>query len=437
MLKFLLFILLAPFKNRTIGFITLFIGLTLFFRYFELQPSGEKKELNIGPMTFHVNSVAIHRRVAKPIVESGSSDVQPAQPAAADPYNAFVSQPLEPAGTDDLSAPLLPDDNSFALAPLDPAPFDPAPIDPAPAPASAPAPAPSRPVRQTVSYGTTAPSAPKAESTTISFTPPAPVTRQEIRIGTVCLNRMSLMKFSDPVVQETLVRTAREFDLLAVQGFYDSDLQAIEQWVRALNADGGTFGYLAAYPPSFKQDKNYQAPYVAFIFNRRAVDADKNTLLVLECGTRMTCAPIAALFTARSTDKYPAFTFIAMNVWLDPAKAASEISVLNQTFPMLRDHIPGEDDIVILGDFGLNVNYSPEIVRNPQLKWVFTKPFLNYYNQSANSNILFYDNSCTEYRNDGGTFGVEKLTGLPASQIRSFIPTPPIWGAFSVREAKR
>ena len=152
MLKFLLFILLAPFKNRTIGFITLFIGLTLFFRYFELQPSGEKKELNIGPMTFHVNSVAIHRRVAKPIVESGS-DVQPAQPVAADPYNAFVSQPLDQPGTDDLSAPLLPDDNSFAIAPLEPAPLDPAPIDPAPASA------PSRPVRQTVSYGTTAPSA--------------------------------------------------------------------------------------------------------------------------------------------------------------------------------------------------------------------------------------------------------------------------------------
>ena len=443
MLKFLRFLLLAPFKNRIIGIITLFVVLTLFFRYFELQPSEEKKELHVGPMTFHVSPVTIQRRVvAKPVVESGSGDVQPTLPAS-DPSSAFVSQqPEMPAVADDLSLPgLLPDDSSLAVAPLDDQPYSSAPSAPAPpkaqTPASVPAPAKQQPVRQSVSYGTKTPPASQTGTNTLSFTPPAPVNRQEIRMGTVCLNRMNLMKFSDPVVQETLVRTAREFDLLAVQGFYDSDLQVIEQWINALNADGGTYSYLTAYPPEYKQDRNYQAPYVAFIYNRRAVDADRNTLLVLECGTRMTCAPIAALFTARSTDKYPAFTFIAMNVWIDPARAASELSVMTQTFSMLQDYIRGEDDIVILGDFGSNINYVPEIARNPKLRWTITNPVLNYYNQSVNSNILFYNNSCTEFQSRSGSFAVEKLTGLTGPQLRSFMPNQPVWSAFSVREAKR
>ena len=450
MLKILRFLLLAPFKNRIIGIITLFVVLTLFFRYFELQPSAEKKELNIGPMTFHVNPVSIQRRVvAKPIVESGSGseDVQPSLPASA-PSSAFVSQQSEmPTMDDDISLPGMPDDSSLAVAPLDDQPYSAAPSAPAPviapspsknasAPASVSAPATSQPVRQSVSYGTKTPPVSQTGSNTVSFTPPAPVNRQVIRMGTVCLNRMNLMKFSEPVVQETLVRTAQSFDLLAVQGFYDSDLQVIEQWVNALNADGGTYSYLTAYPPAYKQDKNYQAPYVAFIFNRRAVDADRSTLLILECGTRMTCAPIAALFTARSTDKYPAFTFIAMNVWIDPARAASEISVLTQTFPMLRDYIRGEDDIVILGDFGININFVPEIARNPKLSWTINKPVVNYFNKEVNSNIIFYDNSCTEFQNQSGSFSVEKLTGLTGAQLRSFMPNPPVWSAFSVREAK-
>lgn len=256
-------------------------------------------------------------------------------------------------------------------------------------------------------------------------------------MGTVCLNRMNLMKFSNPVIKETLVRTAREFDLLAVQGFYDSDLQVIEKWVNALNADGGTFSYLTAYPPSYKQDRNYQAPYVAFIYNRRAVDADRSTLLILECGTRMTCAPIAALFTARSTDKYPAFTFIAMNVWINPANAASELSVMTQTFSMLQDYIRGEDDIMVFGDFGSNINYVPSIARNPKLSWTINRPILNYYNKEVNSNILIYNNSCTEYQSRLGSLSVEKLTGLTPAQLREFMPNPPVWSAFSVREAKQ
>lgn len=446
MLKILRFLLLAPFKNRIIGIITLFVGLTLFFRYFELQPTGEKKELNIGPMTFHVNPFSIQRRevVAKPIIDSdgGTGDVQPSLPTLDDSSGAFVSQqPEMPTMNDDLSLPSLPDDSSLAVAPLDEHPYSAPSSAPASSiaqtPASVPAPGKSQPVRQSVSYGTKTPPASQTGSNSLSFTPPAPVNRQEIRMGTVCLNRMNLMKFSDPVIQETLVRTAREFDLLAVQGFYDSDLQVIEQWINALNADGGTYSYLTAYPPAYKQDRNYQAPYVAFIYNRRAVDADRSTLLILECGTRMTCAPIAALFTARSTDKYPAFTFIAMNVWIDPARAASELSVLTQTFSMLQEYIRGEDDIVILGDFGININYSSEIARNPKLSWTLTKPILNFYNQSVNSNILFYDGSCTEFQNKSGSFAVEKLTGLSAAQLRSFMPNPPVWSAFSVREAKR
>lgn len=440
MLKILRFLLLAPFKNRIIGIITLFVVLTLFFRYFELQPSAEKKELNIGPMTFHVSPVSIQRRVvAKPIVESGSGDVQPAL-TANDPSSAFVNQLEAPAIDDDFSLPGMPDDSSLAVAPLDDQPYSAAPSAPASSiaqtPSSVPAPVKSQPVRQSVSYGTKTPPVSQTGSNTVSFTPPAPVNRQVIRMGTVCLNRMNLMKFSDPVVQETLVRTAQSFDLLAVQGFYDSDLQVIEQWVNALNANGGTYSYLTAYPPSYKQDRNYQAPYVAFIFNRRAVDADRSTLLILECGTRMTCAPIAALFTARSTDKYPAFTFIAMNVWIDPARAASELSVLAQTFSMLQEYIRGEDDIVILGDFGININFVPEIARNPKLSWTINKPVANYYGKEVNSNILFYDNSCTEFQNQSGSFSVEKLTGLTGAQLRSFMPNPPVWSAFSVREAK-
>lgn len=425
MLKFLSFLLLAPFKNRTIGIILLFIGLTLFFRYFELQPSGEKKDINLGPVTLHVNSVGIKRRVAKPIVESNSV-AAPAQNASAGSSNSIVGQSLEQNDSSDvLAIPDMPDDNPYAVGPLDAGPIAPTPTKT------------QQPVRQSVSYGSKGESVSQKESKTVSFTPPPPVNRQEIRIGTVCLNRMNLMKFSDPVIQETLVRTAQEFDLLAVQGFYDSDLQVIEQWVKALNADGGTFSYLSAYPPEYKQDKNYQAPFVAFIFNRRAVDVDRNTLLILECGNRMTCSPIAALFTARSTDKYPAFTFIAMNVWIDPARAASEFSVLSQTFPMLREYIRGEDDIVVLGDFGLNVNVTPSIVRDPKLNWAIKQPILNYYSQNVNSNILFYDNSCTEFQNKYGSFAVEKLTGLTTTQLREFIPNPPVGGVFSVREAKR
>lgn len=442
MIKILLYLLLLPIKNRPIGLIALFIGLVLFFRYFDLQPSGEEKEITVGPVTFHVNPVELHRRVAKPIDGSANTTTDAIAPSSISQNQTAGYSNTETPGA--IILPTMPDDSSIGAAPsLDASTFDVGPIDSSPAPANAySASAPSTPAPTTPIHSS-APSqlalsrsgAPSA-AIPVSFAPPAPVNRQQIRIGTVCLNRMNLMKFSDPTIQETLVRMAREFDLLAVQGFYDSDLQVVDQWARALNADGGTYSYLAAYPPAFKQDKNYQAPFVAFIFNRRAVDADKNTLLVLESGTRMSCAPIAALFTARSTDKYPAFTFIAMNVWINPSRPQAELSVLSQTFSMLQDHISGEDDVVILGDFGINVNYTPEIVRNAKLSWAFTRPMLNYYNQNLNSNILFYNSSCTEFQSQAGTFAVDRLTSLPVETLRSFMPNPPVWGLFSVREAK-
>lgn len=378
MKQFLRFLLLLPFKNRIIGIALIFVILIIFFRYFELNPSGKKQDVNVGPVTLHLNEVEIKQRTAKPIV--------------------------------------------------------PTPTSSAPTTARANTPPPSPEAALPVSYTSTETVLPVLEShKQITMTPPTPIDRLQVRMGSVKLNKMDALKFSDPLVQETLVRTAREFDLLAVQGFDDFDLRVVKDWVSLLNSDGGAYAYLAAFPSY----KNKRAPFVAFIYNRRAVDADKNTLLVLESGNRMQCAPIAALFTARSADNRPAFTFIAMNVWLDSTYAYQELPILLQTFPLLSNYIKGEDDILIMGDFGLNLNFCSETARNPELRWVAERPFTNYLDQPLSANIVFYKNSCTEYQNQYGLFSVEALCGLSKKQLAPFMPNPPLWGTFSVREAGR
>ncbi len=371
MKQILFFLLVAPFKHRTLGFALLFVVLVIFFRYFELNPSGEKSDITVGPVTLHLNSLEIHRRTTAKPIDSQSDTIAPS-----------LSNPspiLVPAGVsnDATDIPGL------------------------------------------------------IEPPTVRFTPPSPIDRMQIRMGTVCLNKMDSLKFSDPAVQETLVATARQFDLLAVEGLNDFDTRVVKQWVELLNADGGTFAYLMAFPDF----KNTRSPFVAFIYNRRAVDADRNTLLVLDSGDRLACAPIAALFTARSTDNRPAFTFIAMNVYIDPDRYERELPVLMDTFPLLQDYIKGEDDVIIFGDFGTNINLYSGIVRNPDLRWVLDKPISNYQGQPLTENILFYKTGCTEYQNQFGTFSVDKLSALPESQLSGFMPNPPVWGTFSVSEA--
>lgn len=394
MLNLLLFLAMFPFKHRQLTVALLMIASITLFKYYELAPTGEKKDINVGPFAFSINMVQMQRRVAKPIQET----LQTFPPVQGDMFPNVASDQLAPSLPQNVNVPIqsAPDNTSAGNAEHSADPFQ---------------------QFQNLVVG--------------AMTPPPVVSRHSVRLATVCFNQLDLQRFADPGVSSALAAIAQSCDLLAVQGIYDYNLSVVQKWVADLNQRGGEYAFLGS--PS---DSSQKRPFVAFIYNRQVIAADRSRLVFLDAQNRLDCTPMAALFQTRGTTSDKAYTFVLINAQFDQRAVPEAAALTLDLFDAAQRAIVGEDDLILLGFMGDNINRRADFMHNPNLFWVWNHNSRDYFNRPMAENIIFYKNQPKEFKNEYNFINLSGISGLTSDQLAELLLAPPFFAVFDIEEQR-
>jgi deoxyribonuclease-1-like protein len=174
--------------------------------------------------------------------------------------------------------------------------------------------------------------------------------RPTIRIGSFHLGRFDEAKAANQQIANILTHVLSQFDLVAVQGIRARNQGVLLRLADQLSTATGRH-YVAITSPA--QQSDGVEHYSAFLFDRDRVEVDRTTVQFVEDALgRFRFKPLVGWFRAKGPDARLAFTFWLINVENDPDpnRTPLELKLLAETYRKIRDGLPREDDVILLGD---------------------------------------------------------------------------------------
>ena len=177
---------------------------------------------------------------------------------------------------------------------------------------------------------------------------PAVPLRPTLRIASFHLGKFDEAKLASPQVADVLASLLPRFDVVAVQGVRGRNQGVLVRLIDQIKAaTGRTYDFVTC--PT--QQRDALEHYSAFLFDPATIDVDPKTVRFVEDPLgRLRIKPLVGLFRAHGLDPAEAFTFILINVEVDPDRGAAELDVLADAYRAVRSQRPDEDDIILLGD---------------------------------------------------------------------------------------
>jgi len=269
-----------------------------------------------------------------------------------------------------------------------------------------------------------------ATNTTVSKTPPKR-TNDTIRVASFNLDQFQEKKISDPNVTELLLRVLRQFDVIAIQEVTARSQDFFPALCDLLNSKGAHYDYVVG-PRIGRSGRTEQ---FAYLYDRRTIEVDRNQLYTVEDRDQLlTFDPLVGWFRARGPKPQEAFTFSLVNVHVDASEAARELSILDDVFFAVRSDGLDEDDVIMLGDFEASDQKLGELGKVPHLLAVVSKQPTNVRGNAQLDNILFDQQSTTEFTGRGGIYDFLREFNLTSEQAQLISDHVPVWAEFSVYE---
>jgi len=259
---------------------------------------------------------------------------------------------------------------------------------------------------------------------------PAPQGRNTIRVATANLGPLDREKLSKPHVVERLVEVIRRFDVVAVQDVRAPDQGILIDFVEQINSEGRHYDF--ATPPSVGRDPVEQ--YAAFLFDRVSIQIDRRTVChVQDPAGRFRREPLVASFQARGPNAQEAFTFTLINVHVDPTRP-DELDLLDDVFRAVRDDGRGEDDVILLGDLGVDDRHLGQLRQVPNMTWAIADVPSTTRGTRLVDNVLFDRRATAEFTGRAGVVDLIREFELSMRQAVEISDHLPVWAEFSVYE---
>ena len=252
-----------------------------------------------------------------------------------------------------------------------------------------------------------------------------------IIIGSFNIQVFGIAKTANPFALSRLVNIARRFDILAIQELRAGDQSVMEEFVRAVNADGAQFSFIVGPRQGYTVSKEQ---YV-YLFDTTKFKLLGHPYVANVAGANMHRPPLVASFECFQAPPGQGFSFTLLNVHIDPDDVDEEFQALEQVLPAVFRNHPGEDDFILLGD----LNDSANRIRN--YRWLENQlPLIrSTWTTKVNSgrsidNIVIDGARTAEYSNQSGVLNFMQefqLTPEDALQISDHYP---VWAVFSTVE---
>ena len=129
------------------------------------------------------------------------------------------------------------------------------------------------------------------------------------------LDGLDEKKLANHAVGDTLVRVLPHFDVIALQGIRAKSRGLLVHLVEQINATGRSYDFAT----DAAADRDGLAQYNALLFDRASVEVDRSTVRFVEDPAgRFRYKPLVAQFRVRGPPVAEAFTFMLIDVQVDP-----------------------------------------------------------------------------------------------------------------------
>lgn len=176
-----------------------------------------------------------------------------------------------------------------------------------------------------------------------------------MRIATFNIQNLGPTKAGKLEIMDQLAAIIRTYDVVAVQEVTDISGGAPQMLLDRINATDPPY-VMSLSPRTGVQpdDKTYQEQY-AFYFNSSTIAAlDEGWLVDDAAQDAFQREPFVQRFHATAGN----FTFVLVTVHTQPDAAVSETGALEDVVQVALTTYPGEDDVVVLGDFNVSCSYA-------------------------------------------------------------------------------
>ena len=144
--------------------------------------------------------------------------------------------------------------------------------------------------------------------------------------------------------------------------------------------------------------------------------------------------PLVAEFRVRGPPPSEAFTFMLVNVLVDPRRGPQELDSLADVFRAARDSGHGEDDIIMLGDFESDPEHLGRLGRVPGLVAAVNGVPTTTRGTRLADNILFDRRATVEYTGRSGVLDMIRELDLTPQEALDISEHLPVWAEFSSYE---
>lgn len=257
-------------------------------------------------------------------------------------------------------------------------------------------------------------------------------------MGTFNIQMFGKTKMSRPNVVKVLVDIVRKFDVLAVQELRDGDEWVVKEFLEILNQDG--YRYAAAVGPkqgyvvAGKLARYYEQ--AIFFYDTTKVELISPTYVAEDPNQVMHRAPYVGHFRTINVPAEQAFSFVLMNVHVDPDVVHSEFQALQDIISGIYLNHRGEDDFILIGDLNDEPHkYARYGWMQAQFSALPSTIKTNTAMSKCYDNLVFDANYTAEFTQESGVLNLMQVYGLPVEEAVKVSDHMPVWAHFSVLEA--
>jgi endonuclease/exonuclease/phosphatase family metal-dependent hydrolase len=266
--------------------------------------------------------------------------------------------------------------------------------------------------------------------TKVSIAPPPAGLNEKITIASFNIQVFGESKMKDAAAMKTIVDIARRFDVLAIQEFRAVNQALIPEFVTMLNAEGASYDYLIGP----RQGRSVSKEQYVFVYNTQRVQTLDAGFVVPDDQDTLHRPPVASRFAVRSSGLGRPFTFVLMNVHTDPDETDTEIKALASAFQFVQKNMPGEDDVIMVGDFNVGEKKYGAIAAIPNMAWAISGATTNTRGTASYDNIFFDSVNTNEFTGESGVFDFKTEFNLTMEQALNVSDHFPVWAIFTASE---
>ncbi|MCA9193009.1 MAG: hypothetical protein KDB03_14640 [Planctomycetales bacterium] len=254
--------------------------------------------------------------------------------------------------------------------------------------------------------------------------------RATVRVASFSLAELNEQKLQLPSVLELLTQILSHYDLIALQDIVSERDDILPVIVDRINSAGGTCDYLIG--PRVGRGDTFQQ--YAYVFDVKKLETDRYQLYSVEDPDDvMTFDPLVAWFRCKQPAENEAFTFSLINLKIQPALAEQELRILPQLVSAVQRDGRGEDDWILLGDFGSNGELGFNAIANSCRPALHSIPS-TIDGAATRDNLAFSQAATSEFTGKSGAFDFLRKYNLSLQEAAKLSQHLPVWAEFSIYE---